>query len=413
MASTTESQKRIDWRCKNQMSRRAVAATVLLAAALAGCGAAPPAGKTAAHDQPASVRLGDHGQVEINGRPAVPLAVWSEPAYLFEYFRNLGLTCAIGGEVEKPQLFRYRSADLDQEAERTCLGLINPPSRDPLTPRVWGVLGENIEPGRLDLDSAARELADLHQRYPGRFVMRNINVYHFLDGRESDFYRQALRTTDAVICHVWPEVNPGERNLRNVAIVVDRVRELCQNRPGGQVSIWPDLDPHEWKHKNSDGGRRYSAPTRAELRFQIWLALIHGANGICFFPISFDPFIFATIPAQSEQEIASNSRLIERLTPALTAPPSTLPITVTGDLPGGLLDLATRQLDGRHYVFLLNGQAQEQTVTLKVPGLGRTWQLSDAINEKPLAADGVFTEKLDGLALRIWRLSPTASEPAR
>ena len=76
--------------------------------------------------------------------------------------------------------------------------------------------------------------------------------------------------------------------------------------------------------------------------------------------------------------------------------------------------MTTRQADGTHTVFLVNGQAEEQTATLSVPGLGTEWTLRDAVNDKPIDLKGgeTFAEKLPGLALRIWQLVPAEAGKA-
>ena len=39
--------------------------------------------------------IGPAGQVIIDGEPVVPLAVWTQPAYLFGYHQQLGATCMV------------------------------------------------------------------------------------------------------------------------------------------------------------------------------------------------------------------------------------------------------------------------------------------------------------------------------
>ena len=362
--------------------------------------------------QAAETKIGPRGQVVVDGKPVVPLAVWVQPTYLFEYHRQLGMTCMVNAHVERGE-FRLREPDIFRAAQANGLGLVtNYRDGAVAEPTVWAWTGQLMLPGRLE--RIRRTYADLTAKDPGRFVQSNIDAHLFLDGREEDFYREALRHTDAVISHVWPEITGNDKpDLRNVAVFVDRVRALCKDRPGGEVSIWPDINPHKWNLKRRAGGTEFPAPTRDELRFQIWLALIHGADGLCVFPITFDPFVYAQIPAQNEQELARNTRLIQRMAPALTAEESPLEIRVTSDRPDGILDVTTRRLDGTHYVFLVNGERREQTATLRAPGLGTTLRLEDAIKDRPVAAtEAAYQETLPGLALRIWRLVPAPEKAA-
>lgn len=352
-----------------------------------------------AADAPADTKTGPRGQFYVNGKAAIPLGVWQQPEYLFAYHKQLGMNCLVwspGGRSNRT----WPSYVVG--AEKAGLGAIvyYDANLAPM-PAVWGWIGQTWP-----LDKAAQRYQQLRRSDGNHVVMVNFGAHDLVKGKEAEFFKQAVRNTDCVVSHVWPEMFNGEkRNLRHVATLVDRLREYCKGRPGGEVSIWPDINPHQWFHKKRRGGQEFPTPTPAELRFQVWLALIHGADGVCFFPISFDPFVFAQIPAKCEQELARTSRLVQRFTDVLTAEESPLKIRVAGARKGGIVDFTTRRLKGNDYVFLLNGQAEPQTVRLEAEGLGTTRKLRDAIRDKPVpASGGAHEEKLDGLELRIWRI---------
>jgi hypothetical protein len=367
----------------------------------------------------AEATIGPKGQVLVNGKAVIPLGVWAQPAYLFEYWRHIGMNCIVVLDNEMGQFRdvpgRDATAGLDA-AVANKLGVVATSDKGPLPAdhaAIWGRLDGVMFPRGGDQFAGA--YARAHKQDPNHFMMVNIPIHSILRGQGAEYYIAALKNTDAVISHVWPGcMDPNKPDLRNVGKFVDLVRKYSKDRPGGEVSIWPDINSHAWKLKAEEGGTAFPAPTQEELRFQIWLALIHGANGLCFFPISFDPFVYAQIPAKNEQELAWNSRLIERMTPALTADESTLKIEAVSDLKDGLLDWTTRASGGSHYVFLLNGQREAQTVTLRAPDLGAKWQLRDAVKDASIAtANGEFSQKVPGLALRIWELRPgTAAEDA-
>jgi hypothetical protein len=271
-------------------------------------------------------------------------------------------------------------------------------------PSTWGYIG----------GWRPEEMARLRERFRAQneshILQVNFHAQDVLKGRETERLREMARHADAVVSHVWPEMFYGEeRNLRNVAIFVDRVREMCKDRPGGEISIWPDINPHKWTRRAADGApqQTFEAPTGEELRFQIWLALIHGADGICFFPISFEPFVFAQIPARHEQFLTRETALVQRFAGALTAEESPLDINITGEREGGIVDFTTRRFDGKDYVFLVNGTAEPQKVRLQLEGLGTAIHLRDAIRGAAMsAAAGAHEQALEGLGLRIWELAP-------
>jgi len=359
----------------------------------------------------AETRIGPKGQVIVDGRPVIPLGVWQQPTYLFNYHRQLGMNCLVW-----PPGSGRRTADQDPgyfpAAEGAGLGcIVHYADAARSQPAVWGWVGPTLYPRRGG--AARRYYEDIRARDAGHFVQCNIPAASLLGDGNADFYREALKSTDCVVSHVWPEMGDnGTRNLRNVAELVDRLRRYSADRPGGEVSIWPDINPHKWSKK---GGRPvYPAPTTQELRFQIWLALVHGADGVCFFPISFEPFVYAQIPAQNEQELIRTTALVTRFADVLTAEESPLSIDVTGSRTGGIVDYTTRRHGGADYVFVLNGTTKGQTIRLRANGLGRMLRLQDAITDAPLAiAQGAHEEAVRGLDLRIWKLTGAAGQAAR
>jgi ankyrin repeat protein len=371
-------------------------------------GAKPGAGLVG-HDGPAAtkIRIGRRGQVYVDGRPTIPLGPWQQPRFLFEYHRHLGMNCLIwppSGAMDNAS----STAEYVRPAHALGLGTVLQ-YRASLVgePGIWGWVG-----GGWPVSEARSKYEFLRLHDPDRLIQTNFGAHDLVRGENLDDYRVSLPCVDSVVTHVWPEMLDGQpRNLRNVAILVDRLRELSRDRPRGEVSIWADLNPHQWFEKKSAGGTLYKEPTREELRFQVWLALIHGADGICYFTISFDPFVSSQIPSRNEDELMLINAQVTKFAPALCADESPRTITVTGDAKDGIVDLTTRRLDGVDYVFVLNGTAAPQTVTLQADGLGTAVLLRDALTDKPLplGAGNVFREKLDGLALRIWKLVPTAA----
>ena len=64
--------------------------------------------------------IGPAGQVIIDGKPPVPVAVWIQPAYLFEYHRQMGATCMISPSRERGP-FRDSARDTLAAAEKRAV----------------------------------------------------------------------------------------------------------------------------------------------------------------------------------------------------------------------------------------------------------------------------------------------------
>lgn len=207
----------------------------------------------------AETRIGPKGQVFVDGKATVPLGVWIQPPYLFSYHRQLGLNLLINPHVERGQ-FRDKKPTVFPTAAENRLGIVLD-FRDSAIAEstVWAWDGGLMLPGRMDRIKSNFER--IRANDPSRIIMFNIDIRRFLHGENGQFYQDALPCSDAVVSHVWPQVDGLDKsNIRNVAIFVDLVRQYCKNRPGGEVSIWPDINPHEWRLKKRTGGTLFPAP---------------------------------------------------------------------------------------------------------------------------------------------------------
>ena len=358
----------------------------------------------------AETRVGAKGQFYVDGKPTVPFGVWQQPPRLFSYNRTIGIDCLVYPPAGTNRLDSV-AVDYAEQAAVNGLGAIMP-FKEKLADLegLWCWVG-----GGRSGPEAQKQYQSLRSRDPKHAIMTNIGSHWIIKGENPEAVKQNLGYADCIVGHVWPEMFDGEeRNLRNVALYVDALRQACKDRPGGEVSIWPDINPHKWQRTAREGGTIYKEPTPKELQFQIWLALIHGADGICIFPISFDPFVFSQVPTRNVHELQQQSKLVKRFAGLLTAAESPLAIKVTGDNPKGIADFTTRRHEGADYVLLVNGTADPQTVRLRVENAGGKIELRDAIADKPLESkDNGYQENLEGLDLRIWRIVTPGSEKSK
>lgn len=351
-------------------------------------------------------RIGPRGQVYLRGKPVFPFGVWMQPRILFEYHHHLGVTCLVchpgtgdpGAEAE----LKYNAG-----AKEVGLGTFLF-YHDELVDdeNVWGWMG-----GGWPVREAMQNYEKLRRKDPRRIQICNFGSHGIIkgDADAEEFYRPVFRYVDAICPHVWPEIFEDEghpRDLRMVVKMVDNARRWCSDRPRGEVSIWADISLHEWRKKNRPG--LYPTPTPKELKFMIWAAIVHGADGICLFPISFDPFVFAQIPAKIEEALPKITREITDLAPVIAAAESPRAITVTGSNAEGIVDMTTRRHEGVDYVFVVNGTDEPQTMTLEVEGLGSELGVYEVLKDREakVRTEGRIERKFGGLEVRIWKLVP-------
>jgi hypothetical protein len=156
----------------------------------------------------------------------------------------------------------------------------------------------------------------------------------------------------------------------------------------------------------------YSAgqPTPAQVRCEVWLALIHGAEGIVYFCHSFvptpeddralldDPAMLAAVGAIDAQ--------IASLAPVLHQPPiADGPVVRSGDaaLP---IDSVAKRWGGATYVFAAALRAGATTADFSVPPGSVVEVLGEG---RTLAADGGrCSDRFDGFGVHLYRIMETA-----
>ncbi len=356
---------------------------------------------SAIHAAGTETHIGERGQFYVDGEPTIPLSVWHAPIRQHGYNRHLGLDCLMAPRTDP----REYLASAQEHGMGAFIG-----SRADLSeyPALWGY---NVPQSRPYVQWLRSRMRDRDER---RVVVMNFRAHDILAGEDTDHYREMIALADVIVSHVWPEIFHEEgRDVRYPVMLVQRLRELSEEAGReGEVSIWPSINPHEWKmYTEEERPRRstetesFEAPTTAEFRFQIWGSLINGADGICIFPISFEPFVFSQIPARKEEFLMRETQLIRRLAPVLSDSYSPVEVEVEGL--DGIVDYTTRRHEGRDYVFFINGIDERQRVRLRAEGLGTERNLRDVVTDHRIETDqDVYEEELDGWELRIWELEP-------
>jgi hypothetical protein len=133
-----------------------------------------------------------------------------------------------------------------------------------------------------------------------------LNQYDTVTKESGDaWYRKYIHGADWVSGDIYP-VNEGLA-LTTVGQMVDRLRALSDDRPVSAYIETSDIDPRS-------GG---PGPTPDQLRAEIWSAIIHGARGIWYFPVQFNPFTFDATPATVVKEMEVQNANITGLSAVL------------------------------------------------------------------------------------------------
>jgi len=263
--------------------------------------------------------------------------------------------------------------------------------------------GAPITPERIVADYHQMKAAD-----PSRPILLNLGQGVAWDDwygrgrrtRHPEDYPEYLKGCDLASFDIYP-ANHGSKAVAGklwfVADGVARLRAWTQ----GQKPVWACI---ECTHIGETGRK----PTPSEVRAEVWMALIHGANGLIYFVHQFKPrFIEAALLEDPEMlaAVTALNRQITELAPVLNSPTLTNAVAVTTADPAAPVATMVKQSGGHTYVFAvaMRGRTTTATFTLKSPAANLR---VEAVGEtgSPAVSNGVFTVQLGPWATRLYRV---------
>lgn len=226
--------------------------------------------------------------------------------------------------------------------------------------------GPPVAPEKIVAEYEAMRRAD-----PDRPVMLNLGQGVAWDGwfgrgvrtNHPEDYREYARGSDIVSFDIYPACHDHEEiagHLWYVPRGVDRLREWT----GGRKDVWCCIET-----TGIDNPRRKASP--AEVRSEVWMALVHGAKGLIYFAHQFKPdFIEAGLLADdaTSREVAAINRQVHELAPVLNAPDTPGAATAASSSKDVPIDILARRHEGATYVFAVAMRDGEATGTFSVPG---------------------------------------------
>jgi hypothetical protein len=127
------------------------------------------------------------------------------------------------------------------------------------------------------------------------------------------------------------------------------------------------------------------------MKAEVWMAIIHGADGIGWFPAAFDPFFWNVIPPELEVEMKNIAQTLQALAPVINS--SERDDVQVRMLTQGRIDVSSRIDNNKLYFFTVNMMNKEADAEFTLPA-----QYSDSrlkvINEDRTIeiSRGVFIE---------------------
>lgn len=347
-----------------------------------------------------------------------PIAVWLQAPENAERYREIGVNLYVGlwrGPTEE------QLDALDRAGIRVIVGQSERSLRFKDRPTIVGwmhgdepdnaqSLGEGkgygppVPPTEIVEDYERMRAAD-----PDRPVLLNLGQGVAWDGwygrgvrtNHPEDYPEYLKGCDIASFDIYPASHDNEAvagKLWYVARGVERLRRWTDD----ETPVWSCIETTRISNLEAK-------PTPEQVRSEVWMALIHGADGLIYFAHQFRPtFIEAGLLADDAiaREVADLNRQIRELAPVLNGPDVSAGATISSSNEDVPIDFVVKRHEGATYVFAVAMRDGETTATITVPGLGDA-RVEVLGEDRTIDADGgTWRDRFGGFEVHCYRIAP-------
>ena len=295
-----------------------------------------------------------------------PIGVWLQSPYNAARYKAAGINFYFGlwqGPTEDqltalkaaqmPVICAQNPVGLRHKDDLTIIGWMHqdePDNAQPFTDPATGKQGYGpcVPPAQIVADYARMRAAD-----PSRPVLLNLGEGVANDewiGRGSGAslrdYPQYVLGCDIASFDVYPVAGLGKTDGENYLWYVPKGVSRMVGWTGGRKPVWTCI---ECTHIGST-----QKPTPAQVRSEVWMALIHGSRGLIYFVLEFqprfnehalldDPPMLAAVTALNKQ--------VQDLAPVLNSSVSSPPATVRSSSEQAPIDIMTKRQGRTTYLF--------------------------------------------------------------
>ncbi|MBM4043008.1 MAG: hypothetical protein FJ290_31345 [Planctomycetes bacterium] len=309
-----------------------------------------------------------------------PVSVWLQPAGPAEKYKAMGVNVYVGGVDSYP---RPKDREFLDAIQKQGMYAICPYKKQYVEEKLFehpafigwmfGDEPDNVnqatgQVGRTPADLLS-DLARIRRDDAAHRVYLNLgcgvaNERFVGRGATDEQYADYPKACDIVSYDVYPcnSIQPdGPDRLHLVAKGIDRLRKWA----GPEKKVWCWIEAN----KISKGEGR--APTPEEVKTQIWMAIVHGADGYGFFCHSWagpQPSVSAISP-EMQAALAPVNAEVHKLAAVLNSPTIPDAAAVKPSM-GSRVDVLVKRHEGATYVFAVNMYRKPEKATITLKGIG-------------------------------------------
>jgi len=349
-----------------------------------------------------------------------PIAVWAQNPKNAEAYKSIGINMyvSIPGGLNQEKLDQLKKAGMKFICHRNEFGRSN--LHEPLL-YGWmhGDEPDNAQrsetPGKwnpcIDPAIIVGNYEKLKQSDPSRPVYLNVGrgvAYTNWAGRgvcrgRTDMYMISnngyLKGCDIASFDIYP-VNSSEPDVKDslwyVAKGIDNLLEWSEHTK----PVWCWIESSKINEKNE------RKPTPAEVKSQVWMALIHGASGYGYFCHSFGSNFDDAAPLhdpEMSRGIKTINEQVTSLARILNLPSTSGYAEVVSDNPAIPVDIMTKSHAGSNYIFAVAMRPGNTTATIIVKEGKKVEVLGE--NRKIKVKKGKFRDDFSNYAVHLYKIA--------
>lgn len=371
--------------------------------------------------------MGPNNELIVDGKPFFPIFAWDEPGNYVDDHAVLGVNTIMGYDGSDGDVVNWLNKGQEY-------GLFMIPGYQYLSEQtvnhpaflVYLLVHEQecgtTAPKETAAAIASRE-AQYKAQYPNAFSVNLMTASFYsyyrascgkwMDGNFAWFNRYT--ENGSIISYDHYPVTGWNNAYHRIYELGDMTRVMYDEYVGRSKPVWPIIEA-------SDQGLSWTIPaTRGpldyEMRAEAWLSIVHGAKGLGYFTISFNPFRYINLTQSIKDEMVRTNRQITQLSEAILSPEVagvSVSTAVTNDLN---MQVMIRQKGNVLYVFAVEGDknynpATRKTgrVTFSFSGLPISTGTIGVIDENRSIAfsNGSFSDDFSQLAVHLYSIDLAA-----
>jgi hypothetical protein len=220
-------------------------------------------------------------------------------------------------------------------------------------------------------------------------------------------YREYANAADILSLHVMP-VNEPQAPVRNNPWYVAKATDNLRACSGNTKPVWCAIECTKTQTNSA------AKPTPAQVKAEVWMALVHGAKGIGYLCYSrASSFEMAALLNDKAMlaTVGEINRQITSLAPVLNSATVSDGATVNSSNAAIPIDLMVKNYAGTTYIFAVAMRDGSTTATFTAPSGANVEVLGE--NRNLAISNGKFSDRFESYGVHLYKLSASAQTASK